>query len=599
MGDLAILRGFLGLMFSTLRWRLALLFALGLVSTVTSGVGLVLMVPLLSLVGIEAGGGTTEPFVRFVQDGLDLLGVAPTPPVLLSLNALVLVGAAALGRYKSIIEPRIYESFDLAQRKRLFHALTHARWQHSVNEHAYDNVHLLTSEIDRLGSAAHTVVSLASRVLRVIVHLAIAIVLSPLLTALVAAAGLILAAVTQPLATRARARGKEVSSAYRQLYSSIGEHLSGLKTIKAHGLEESFIDDFGRRAGHAADAEVAVSRNQADVGFVLQVGSTLALTAIVWVALGIQTVTPAGLIVLLYLFASLVPMLTGLQRGYQSLIGKLSAVEQVEGAIDKFTAARETQEPVAELPAVTRAIELRDVSFSYGSDEGRTILSHVDLVVPYGRTTAIVGPSGSGKSTAADLLIGLLAPESGAVLLDGAELTDAARRSWRQRVSYVSQEIFLFHETVRENLLVANPDATEAQLWEALDAAAAGFVRDLPQGIDTLLGDRGSTLSGGERQRVALARALLREPDLLVLDEATSQLDAANEAKVQQAIRGLHGRVTLVVIAHRLATVRDADRIHVFSGGRIVESGTWEQLCSQPGGTLRDLASAQGLVLTA
>jgi len=271
----------------------------------------------------------------------------------------------------------------------------------------------------------------------------------------------------------------------------------------------------------------------------------------------------------------------------------------VEDAVDRFTAAREAPVDGPDLPPVSTSIELRDVSFSYRAVDGRSILANIDLVVPSGTTTAIVGPSGSGKSTTADLLIGLLAPDTGAVLLDGVELTDDARPRWRQRVSYVSQDIFLFHATVRENLLVANPDATVDELWEALDAAAAGFVRDLPDGIDTVLGDRGATLSGGERQRVALARALLRAPDLLVLDEATSQLDAVNEAKVQEAIKGLQGRVTLVVIAHRLATVRDADAIHVFDSGSIVESGTWEELCSTPGGTLRDLASAQGLVLTA
>src|SRR5690606_7548952 len=404
---------------------------------------------------------TTEPFVRLVQDGLAVLGVSPTPTVLLTLNAVVLIAAAALDRYQSIVEPRIYESFDLAQRQRLFGALTHARWQHSVNEHAHDNVHLLTSEIDRLGSAAYGIVSLASRVVRVTVHLVIAIILSPLLTALVALAGIVLAALTHPLVTTARARGKDVSNTYRKLYSSIGEHLSGLKTIKAHGLEESFIDDFGRRAGQAAAAEVAVSKNQANVGFVLQVGSTLALTAIVWVALGMQSVTPAGLIVLLYLFARLVPMLTGLQRGYQSVISKLSAVESVEDAVARFSAAREPSVTGPDLPRITTGIELRDVSFGYRADDGRTILANIDLVVPCGKTTAIVGPSGSGKSTTADLLIGLLAPDTGDVLLDGVELSDADRPRWRQRVSYVSQDIFLFHASVRENLLVANPDASE------------------------------------------------------------------------------------------------------------------------------------------
>jgi len=599
MSDFVTLRRFLGLMITTLRWRLALVFAIGLMSTLTAGIGLVLLVPLLSLVGVDAGGGSTEPFVALVRATLERFGIAPSAAVLLGLNAAILIAAAALTRYQAILEPVTYESFDLAQRTRLFEALTHANWRHSLDEHTYDNVHLLTAEVDRLGRVAHGIVSLMSRVLLVGVHLVVAIILSPLLTALVAVAGLALTLITRPLTNQARVHGSEVSRAYRDLYSVIGEHLSGLKTIKAHGLEDSFIAEFEERAGEAAAAIVGVSRNQADVGFVLQVGSTLALTLIVWVALGMESVTPAGLIVLLYLFARLVPMLTGLQRGYQAIIGNLSAVELVERAIAKFSAAREPRASGPGPARVTRSIELRDVSFDYRSSDGRRVLTDVDLVIPVGKTTAIIGASGSGKSTTADLLIGLLTPDSGAMLLDGEVLDDADRPQWRRRVSYVSQDIFLFHASVRQNLLFADPSATEEQLWSALEAAAATFVRDLPAGIDTVLGDRGSTLSGGERQRVALARALLREPDLLVLDEATSQLDAANELKVQEAIKGLHGSVTLVVIAHRLATVRDADAIHVFAEGRIVESGTWDELAARPGSVLRDLAVAQGLVVTA
>src|SRR5690606_21964199 len=209
--------------------------------------------------------------------------------------------------------------------------------------------------------------------------------------------------------------------------------------------------------------------------------------------------------------------------------------------------------------------------------------------------TAIVGPSGGGKSTVADVLIGLLAPDEGEVLVDGEPLTDAQRPAWRRRVAYVAQDVFLFHDTVRANLLLADPDADDARLWEALEAASAGFVKDLPDGLDTVVGDRGTRLSGGERQRLALARALLREPELLVLDEATSSLDAVNEARVQEAIRRLHGRTTMVVIAHRLATVRDADAIHVLVDGRITESGTWAELVGRPDGVFRNLAAAQGL----
>jgi len=591
MQDPRLLLRFALLMASTMRWRLALLFAFGLLSGVTAGVGLVMLVPLLGLIGVETGGGTTEPFVAYVGQALDALGLAPSAAALLGLNALVLIATATLRRVQEAVEPRIYEDFVHAQRRRLFEALTLARWRLLASERSASNLHLLTKEVDRLGGIADRIVSLVTRAFMVAVHLVVAIVLSPVLTALVVAAGVVLGAASAPLARRAKARGREVSASFRQLYAVVSDHLIGLKTVKAHGAEAASLRSFDARSRAAADAVVSVAANQADVGLLLQVGSTLMLSGIVWVALGMDSVTPAGMLLLLYLFARLVPMLTGLQRSYQTLLSRLPALELVTAALARFGEARE-EASGADVAPVRSAIELRGVRFAY--EDGREALRGVDLVVPVGRTTAIVGPSGGGKSTVADVLIGLLAPDEGEVLVDGEPLTDAQRPAWRRRVAYVAQDVFLFHDTVRANLLLADPDADDARLWEALEAASAGFVKDLPDGLDTVVGDRGTRLSGGERQRLALARALLREPELLVLDEATSSLDAVNEARVQEAIRRLHGRVTMVVIAHRLATVRDADAVHVMTDGRLVESGSWRELYAE-GGALRELAAAQGL----
>ena len=190
---------------------------------------------------------------------------------------------------------------------------------------------------------------------------------------------------------------------------------------------------------------------------------------------------------------------------------------------------------------------------------------------------AIVGPSGSGKTTLADLILGLLSPTEGTIFIDGQPLEDELVHHWRSSIGYVPQETFLFHDTVRHNLLWAKRDATEDELWKAIElAAAAGFVSALPDGLDTVVGDRGIRLSGGERQRLALARALLRRPTLLLLDEATSSLDTANELRIQEAIEGLHGELTMVVIAHRLSTIRRADSIVVLDRGQVVEADTWE-----------------------
>src|SRR4029453_14211987 len=224
-----------------------------------------------------------------------------------------------------------------------------------------------------------------------------------------------------------------------------------------------------------------------------------------------------------------------------------------------------------------RAVRLDAVSFRY-EEAAEPALASVTLTIPVGQTTAIVGPSGSGKTTLADLLLGLIVPARGSVLVDGKPLTAELLPAWREQIGYVPQDSFHFHDTVRANLLWARPESSEAELLEALEVAAAGFVAQLPQGLDTVLGDRGIRLSGGERQRVALARALVRRPAMLILDEATSSLDSENERRVQDAIERLHGHLTIVVITHRLTTVRGADAIHVLEGGRLVESGNWQSL---------------------
>ncbi len=236
-----------------------------------------------------------------------------------------------------------------------------------------------------------------------------------------------------------------------------------------------------------------------------------------------------------------------------------------------------------------------NVSFTYSGGQS-PVVRGVDITIPAGRTVAIVGPSGAGKSTIADLLMGLMAPESGSIVVDGTPLDAARALAWREQVGYVAQDAFLFHDTVRANLLWARPEASEADLSEALRIAAADeFVARLPQGLETVVGDRGAALSQGERQRIAIARAILRRPRLLVLDEATNSLDSENEARILAALGRMRGALTTVLIAHRLSTIRWADLIYVVEDGRIVESGDWVSLSARLDSRLRNWCVAQGL----
>jgi len=233
------------------------------------------------------------------------------------------------------------------------------------------------------------------------------------------------------------------------------------------------------------------------------------------------------------------------------------------------------------------------VNFVY--PDGTQTLKDCSLNLPKGRMSAIVGPSGAGKTTFLDLLMGFYRPTSGSVKIDGRPLQDYDVGGWRRRIGYVPQEPFLFHTTVRENLLWASENASPADIEKALDSAnASEFVSELAEGLDTVVGDRGVRLSGGQRQRIALARALLRKPEILILDEATSALDSQSETLIQNAVEKISKEVTVIVVAHRLSTIQKADRVYALSKGRVAESGTFSELMAA-GGEFSRSAQLQGL----
>ncbi|MGE6756931.1 ABC transporter ATP-binding protein [Corallococcus interemptor] len=359
------------------------------------------------------------------------------------------------------------------------------------------------------------------------------------------------------------------------------EQLQNLPVVQAYGTVPRALESFD------AEAEAYLSEMRRSLFIRGAFSPTVELLGIVGVAVAVAWGARA---------VSLDPTLAGrllsfmaaallLYQPVKSLSGTLSQVLTGLAAAERLFSLADAPVPPdvgQEAPPLSRALELSGVRATYS--DGREALKGVDLTIPAGARVALVGPSGAGKTTLFSVLLGFLPASGGEVKWDGVPLSSLKASSVRAQLAWVPQEPVLFSGTVRHNLRLGQPDATDDALWEALRLAhAEDFVRALPGGLDEPVGERGSRLSGGQRQRLALARAFLRRPSLLLLDEPTSALDATSEAAVGAGLQALMKGRTVLVIAHRLSTVRDADLIAVVEGGQVVEAGTHEQLLALRG----------------
>jgi len=450
-----------------------------------------------------------------------------------------------------------------------------------VRRRSSDFTHALTAELTRVATCTYLLIGTLANAILALVYIALALKLSAGMTGLVLATGAALLLLSRRWMRAVHESGTAVSESVSEVYSAATEHLQNLKAMKFCDAQSSDLAMFSSLQSSALQQSLNNTRSQAAAAFWFEAGSLMVLGAIVFASLQVLNVAPASVLLLLAVFTRLIPRLAAGQNQLQAFLSELPAFENLMTIYRECVANAEVGGAAGHGPALAHEIRLERVGFRYDALRPM-VLEDLSLTIAAGRVTAIVGSSGAGKSTVADLVNGLLSPASGRVLVDGVELTPQAARAWRRHVGYVAQDTVLFHDTVRANLRWAYPEASEQEMTECLRLAAAEFVFDLPQGLDTTVGDRGMLLSHGQRQRIALGRALLRKPALLILDEATSSLDLDNETRILDAIERLQGRATILLIAHRISAIQRAQIIYVIENGRVAESGDWQSLSQRP-----------------
>lgn len=575
----------------TMGARLVALVVLMVLVGLTEGLTMAMLLPLLARIGIAAGSASGD-FARALESSLSLLGdqVGAGTVLLVLLGIAVVHGgllillswtiAAATRRYEADWQVRLFRSF------------ISARWLFLTKHEAGRLTNAIVTECTRLAGAFMSMAQLFAASIVALIYLVISLLISAKVTLCLLGVAFLLAVSFARLYRTTYHIGNSITPLNAKLQTLAGEYLAGAKIVKTTANEGRSIQQVESVVRRLESAKRMANFLPPMVRALFELGAVAALVSLLVFGANALEVTPANVLVVLALFARLVPRFSNLQTYIHSLNSFVPAIvvlsDLVRNARDNAEVTDGTTKQLTVPAPAALAVSNLTVRF-----DDRRVLDNVNLAIPVPGTAGIVGGSGAGKSTLIHAVLGLVACESGRLSLGSYDFKDVNLATWRRSIGYVPQETILFNTTIRENILMGRPEASDDELMSALrQAHCEGFVAALPNGLETKIGDQGVLLSGGQRQRLGIARALLSNPVVLLMDEPTSSLDPESEQEILAALGDLSKHMGIAIVAHRLATVRNADCIYFLEHGRVVEQGRWDALIER-GARFSDFAHAQ------
>ena len=570
----------------------ALIVVASMLAAALDAIGLSFLLPIIELAQAEGdpaaeAEGITAMFVTAYQ----FLGIPFTLETVILGVALVITARYTSSFFVGWLVAILKYNYKRELQERAFNSSLDARVAYFDVEGSDEILNAIITQASYAGQMIQRLVRVFEISLLCIAYVAIAIYISPLMTALAAIIFAVLTLTVRHWVEPAYTVGDRVAEANERIQRAAQAGTQGIRDVKLFGMSDRLTRTFSEAIAQYERASIRLARNEIAVDKFYNLASAMTVFVLIYVALTFSGLSLGALGVFLLAMFMLAPRISNLNSEFYKLEGTLPHFVRTVDFIEELESQREHDEGSNPVPQYFERIDFEDVRFSYPT--GEEVLKGISFGIRRGDFVAFVGQSGAGKSTIVSLIARMYDVDSGRIAVDGYPIDTFDLEEWRSKVAVVRQNPFVFNETLRYNLTIGNEDVSEARLDRICEITKVSeFLYDLSDGYETKLGDDGVKLSGGQRQRVALARALLKDAEILILDEATSDLDSHLEHQVHQAIESMEGEYTIIAIAHRLSTVRNANRIYTVEDGRITEQGRHEELIHN-GGKYAQLYSTQ------